>query len=87
MAGKLEWGLLLWSAKKIVCMTMRPSSSSSCCSASPSLTLSSLSVAVDKATSELLLTPDWTIIIAICDSLNSNRWYKLNDTMVLNINY
>ncbi|CAN7113367.1 TOM1-like protein 7 [Brassica rapa] len=58
---------------KIVCMTMRPSSSSSCCSASPSLTLSSLSVAVDKATSELLLTPDWTIIIAICDSLNSNR--------------
>ncbi|KAJ4908953.1 ENTH/VHS/GAT family protein [Raphanus sativus] len=49
---------------------MRPSSS---CSASPSLTLSSLSVAVDKATSELLLTPDWTIIIAICDSLNSNR--------------
>ncbi|KAJ0235014.1 TOM1-like protein 7 [Hirschfeldia incana] len=48
---------------------MRPAS----CSASPSLTLSSLSVAVDKATSELLLTPDWTIIIAICDSLNSNR--------------
>ncbi|CAN6804782.1 unnamed protein product [Brassica oleracea] len=73
MAGKLEWGLLLWSAQKIICMTMRPSSSSSACSASPSLTLSSLSVAVDKATSELLLTPDWTIIIAICDSLNSNR--------------
>ncbi|KAF8089800.1 hypothetical protein N665_0496s0009 [Sinapis alba] len=54
-------------------MMMRPSSSSSSCSASPSLTLSSLSVAVDKATSELLRTPDWTIIIAICDSLNSNR--------------
>lgn len=62
---------------------MRPSSS---CSASPSLTLSSLSVAVDKATSELLLTPDWTIIIAICDSLNSNRGYKVNGWMVLNIN-
>ncbi|CAH2074655.1 unnamed protein product [Thlaspi arvense] len=51
---------------------MRPSSSSS--SSSSSLTVSSLGVAVDKATSELLLTPDWTIIIAICDSVNSNRW-------------
>ncbi|CAH8354601.1 unnamed protein product [Eruca vesicaria subsp. sativa] len=44
---------------------MRPSS--------PSLALTSIAVAVDKATSELLLTPDWTIIIAICDSLNSTR--------------
>ncbi|AED90388.1 ENTH/VHS/GAT family protein [Arabidopsis thaliana] len=54
---------------------MRPScASSSSSSASPSLRLSSVTVAVDKATSELLRTPDWTIIIAICDSLNSNRW-------------
>ncbi|CAA7033374.1 unnamed protein product [Microthlaspi erraticum] len=51
---------------------MRPSSSSS--SASRSFTLSSVTVAVDKATSELLLTPDWTVTIAICDSVNSNRW-------------
>ncbi|KFK24673.1 hypothetical protein AALP_AA8G010100 [Arabis alpina] len=54
---------------------MRPStSSSSSTSASPRFTLSSVTVAVDKATSELLLTSDWTLIIAICDSLNSNRW-------------
>ncbi|EFH49254.1 hypothetical protein ARALYDRAFT_486890 [Arabidopsis lyrata subsp. lyrata] len=53
---------------------MRPSSSSSSSSASPSFTLSSVTVTVDKATSELLRTPDWTIIIAICDSLNSNCW-------------
>ncbi|EOA22786.1 hypothetical protein CARUB_v10003503mg [Capsella rubella] len=54
---------------------MKPSSSStSSSSGSRSFTLSSVTVAVDKATSELLLTPDWTIIIAICDSLNSNLW-------------
>ncbi|KAL1213346.1 TOM1-like protein 7 [Cardamine amara subsp. amara] len=52
----------------------RYSSASSSSSGSPSFRLSSVTVAVDKATSELLLTPDWTIIIAICDSLNSNRW-------------
>ncbi|KAE8694913.1 hypothetical protein F3Y22_tig00110763pilonHSYRG00005 [Hibiscus syriacus] len=33
---------------------------------------SSAAVAVDKATSELLNTPDWTLNINICDSLNSN---------------
>ncbi|XP_010553136.1 PREDICTED: target of Myb protein 1-like isoform X2 [Tarenaya hassleriana] len=43
-------------------------------SSSPSFTLSSVTVAVDKATSELLLTPDWTIILAICDSVNSHHW-------------
>ncbi|XP_010558400.1 PREDICTED: target of Myb protein 1 [Tarenaya hassleriana] len=41
---------------------------------SPSFTLSSVTVAVDKATNELLLTPDWTMIIAICDSVNSHHW-------------
>ncbi|KAE8696288.1 flocculation protein FLO11-like isoform X2 [Hibiscus syriacus] len=33
---------------------------------------SAATVAVDKATSELLNTPDWTLNINICDSLNSN---------------
>ncbi|EEF28561.1 protein transporter, putative [Ricinus communis] len=35
---------------------------------------SSASVAVEKATSDLLIGPDWTMNIDICDSLNSNRW-------------
>ncbi|KAG2691054.1 hypothetical protein I3760_09G218100 [Carya illinoinensis] len=43
-----------------------------------SLSLSSSSasatVAVDKATSDLLMTPDWTINIDICDSVNSHQW-------------
>ncbi|GMI93059.1 TOM1-LIKE 6 [Hibiscus trionum] len=33
---------------------------------------SAATVAVDKATSELLSAPDWTLNINICDSLNSN---------------
>ncbi|CAK7343652.1 unnamed protein product [Dovyalis caffra] len=35
---------------------------------------SSATVAVDKATSDLLIGPDWTMNIDICDSVNSNRW-------------
>ncbi|CAN8257473.1 unnamed protein product [Cochlearia groenlandica] len=56
---------------------MRPfasSASSSSHASPPSLRLSSVTVAVDKATSEILLTPDWTIIISICDSILLNPW-------------
>ncbi|XVF65905.1 hypothetical protein PTKIN_Ptkin09bG0288300 [Pterospermum kingtungense] len=35
---------------------------------------SAASVAVDKATSDLLNGPDWTMNIDICDSVNSNHW-------------
>ncbi|XP_061357792.1 TOM1-like protein 6 [Gastrolobium bilobum] len=35
---------------------------------------SSATVAVEKATSDLLLGPDWTMNIEICDSINSNHW-------------
>ncbi|CAN0846709.1 TOM1-like protein 6 [Linum grandiflorum] len=35
---------------------------------------SSATVAVDKATSDLLISPDWTINIHICDSINTNHW-------------
>ncbi|XP_039001902.1 TOM1-like protein 6 isoform X2 [Hibiscus syriacus] len=35
---------------------------------------SSAAVAVDKATSDLLIGPDWTMNIDICDSVNSNHW-------------
>lgn len=35
---------------------------------------SSATVAVDKATSELLISPDWTMNIDICDSINSHQW-------------
>ncbi|QCE12028.1 hepatocyte growth factor-regulated tyrosine kinase substrate [Vigna unguiculata] len=35
---------------------------------------SSATVAVDKATSDLLMGPDWTMNIEICDSINSNHW-------------
>lgn len=38
---------------------------------------SSASVAVEKATSDLLMGPDWTMNIEICDSINSNHWYNL----------
>ncbi|CAL0328333.1 unnamed protein product [Lupinus luteus] len=34
----------------------------------------SASVAVEKATSDLLMGPDWTMNIEICDSINSNHW-------------
>ncbi|KMT06604.1 hypothetical protein BVRB_7g157720 [Beta vulgaris subsp. vulgaris] len=46
----------------------------------PSLSLSSSSssssatIRVDKATSELLVAPDWTMNIEICDFCNSNHW-------------
>ncbi|KAI3927115.1 hypothetical protein MKX01_029883 [Papaver californicum] len=35
---------------------------------------SSATVGVDKATSDLLVGPDWTMNINICDSINSHRW-------------
>lgn len=35
---------------------------------------SSATVAVEKATSDLLIGPDWTMNIDICDSVNSNIW-------------
>ncbi|KAL5709834.1 hypothetical protein ACHQM5_020473 [Ranunculus cassubicifolius] len=41
---------------------------------SSSISSSSATVRVDKATSDLLLVPDWTINIDICDSINSNHW-------------
>ncbi|XP_059462571.1 TOM1-like protein 6 [Corylus avellana] len=34
----------------------------------------SATVAVDKATSDLLMSPDWTMNIDICDSVNSHHW-------------
>ncbi|XP_074311869.1 TOM1-like protein 6 [Silene latifolia] len=46
----------------------------------PSLSLtsspssSSATVRVDKATSELLVSPDWSINMEICDLCNSNHW-------------
>ncbi|KAM1597935.1 hypothetical protein PS2_032789 [Malus domestica] len=42
--------------------------------ATSSLTSSSAGVAVDKATSDLLISPDWTMNIDICDSVNSHHW-------------
>ncbi|KAM1110771.1 hypothetical protein ACFX13_010202 [Malus domestica] len=42
--------------------------------ATSSLSSSSASVAVDKATSDLLISPDWTMNIDICDSVNSHHW-------------
>ena len=35
---------------------------------------SSATMRVDKATSELLIGPDWTMDIDICDTINSNHW-------------
>ncbi|XP_075638316.1 TOM1-like protein 6 [Castanea sativa] len=35
---------------------------------------SSATVAVEKATSDLLMSPDWTMNIDICDSVNSHQW-------------
>uniref|UniRef100_A0A6N2KJA8 VHS domain-containing protein n=1 Tax=Salix viminalis TaxID=40686 RepID=A0A6N2KJA8_SALVM len=35
---------------------------------------SSAIVAVDKATCDLLIGPDWTMNIDICDSVNSHHW-------------
>ncbi|KAH1047302.1 hypothetical protein J1N35_038086 [Gossypium stocksii] len=42
----------------------------------PQISSSAATVAVDKATSELLNAPDWTLNIYICDSLNSNHWQR-----------
>nr|KJB74478.1 hypothetical protein B456_011G130400 [Gossypium raimondii] len=42
----------------------------------PQVSSSAATVAVDKATSELLNAPDWTLNIYICDSLNSNHWQR-----------
>ncbi|XP_038990721.1 TOM1-like protein 6 isoform X2 [Hibiscus syriacus] len=39
-----------------------------------SVSSSAAAVAVDKATSDLLIGPDWTMNIDICDSVNSNHW-------------
>ncbi|KAK7374032.1 hypothetical protein VNO80_07455 [Phaseolus coccineus] len=41
---------------------------------SSSSSSSSATVAVEKATSDLLMGPDWTMNIEICDSINSNHW-------------
>ncbi|KAL6142353.1 hypothetical protein ACLB2K_060635 [Fragaria x ananassa] len=35
---------------------------------------SAVTVAVEKATSDLLISPDWTMNIDICDSVNSHQW-------------
>lgn len=37
---------------------------------------SAVTVAVEKATSDLLISPDWTMNIDICDSVNSHQWYS-----------
>jgi len=29
---------------------------------------------VDKATSHLLMRPDWAVNLEICDTLNADRW-------------
>jgi hypothetical protein len=43
-------------------------------SLSSSSSSASATVAVDKATSDLLMSPDWTMNIDICDSVNSHHW-------------
>ncbi|XP_059305277.1 TOM1-like protein 6 isoform X1 [Lycium ferocissimum] len=43
-------------------------------SSSSSSSSSSASVRVEKATSEFLIGPDWTMNIDICDTINSNQW-------------
>ncbi|XP_049352561.1 TOM1-like protein 6 [Solanum verrucosum] len=41
---------------------------------SSSSSSSSAAVRVEKATSEFLIGPDWTMNIDICDTINSNQW-------------
>ncbi|KAM3217001.1 TOM1-like protein 6 [Capsicum annuum] len=43
-------------------------------SSSSSSSSSSAAVRVEKATSEFLIGPDWTMNIDICDTINSNQW-------------
>uniref|UniRef100_A0A1D1YR71 TOM1-like protein 2 n=1 Tax=Anthurium amnicola TaxID=1678845 RepID=A0A1D1YR71_9ARAE len=43
-------------------------------SSSSSSSSSSASVRVEKATSDLLIGPDWTMNMEICDSINSDNW-------------
>ncbi|CAM8966802.1 unnamed protein product [Rhodiola kirilowii] len=43
-------------------------------SSSSSSSSTSAAVRVDKATSDLLIGPDWTMNMDICDSINSNHW-------------
>lgn len=46
---------------------------------------SSATVRVDKATSDLLIGPDWTMNMDICDSINSNHWYCFQSFPVFNL--
>lgn len=46
-------------------------------SSASSSSANSASVRVEKATSEFLNGPDWTINIDICDAINLNHWFLL----------
>lgn len=41
---------------------------------SSSYSSSSATIRVEKATSDLLMGPDWTLNMDICDSINANHW-------------
>lgn len=53
---------------------MMPSISPSSSYNTPTVSSSSVILRVEKATSEFLIGPDWTMNIDICDTLNSNQW-------------